>query len=204
MNPSQKADFYALISDVLGYWKQDVSEFALNVWWHGCQNFELSQVSQALSSHATDPDKGQFAPKVADIVRILGGTKSDRSLREWGRVYEAMSRVGAYQDVDFGDGATHAAIRDMGGWPKMCRTEMDQLSYLQHRFCELYKIHDGQSDGVPALMGDRSPDEMYKKKGLPAPKPFLVEGGNPTKSSGFQSLEKSIVDALGWAKGNYR
>lgn len=200
MNASQKADFYALIADVLGYWKQDVSEFALNVWWSGCQNFDYDQVCRALSQHATDPDKGQFAPKVADIVRILGGTKTDRSLREWGRVHEAMSRVGAYQDVDFGDGATHAAIRDMGGWPKMCRTEADQLSYLQHRFCELYKIHDGQSDGVPALMGDRSPDEMYRKKGLKTPKPFLIEGGNPTKSSGFQSLESAIVGALGWKK----
>jgi Domain of unknown function (DUF6475) len=200
MNVNQKADFYALIADVLGYWKQDVSEFALNVWWNGCQSFELSQISQALSNHATDPDKGQFAPKVADIVRILGGTKTDRSLREWGRVHEAMSRVGAYQDIDFGDGATHAAIRDMGGWPKMCRTEMDQLSYLQHRFCELYKVHDGQSDGVPALMGDRSPDEMFRKKGISPQKPILISGGNPTKSSGFQSLESQIVDALGWKK----
>jgi hypothetical protein len=200
VKPNEKAQFTALIADVLGYWKQDVSEFALNVWWSGCQRFDLDQVSRALSEHATDPDKGQFAPKVADIVRILGGTKTDRSLREWGRVYEAMSRVGAYSDVDFGDGATHSAIRDMGGWPKMCRTEMDQLSYLQHRFCELYKIHDGQSEGVPALMGDRSPDDMYTKKGIKPPKPILIEGGNPTKASGFKSIESSIVDALGWKK----
>lgn len=200
MKPNEKPEFTALIADVLGYWKQDVSEFALNVWWSGCQRFDFDQVARALSEHATDPDKGQFAPKVADIVRILGGTKTDRSLREWGRVYEAMSRVGAYSDVDFGDGATHSAIRDMGGWPKICRTDMDQLSYLQHRFCELYKIHDGQSEGVPALMGDRSPDEMYRKKGLNPPKPILIEGGNPTKASGFKSIESSIVDALGWKK----
>jgi hypothetical protein len=86
MNINQKADFYRLVSDALGYWRQDVSEFALNVWWHGCQNYDFEQVSRALSDHATDPDKGQFSPKVADIVRILGGTKTDRSLRAWGRV----------------------------------------------------------------------------------------------------------------------
>ncbi len=196
MKPNEKAQFTALIADALGYWKQDVSEFALAVWWSGCQRFDFNQVSRALSEHATDPDKGQFAPKVADIVRILGGTKTDRSLREWGRVYEAMSRVGAYQDVDFGDGATHAAIRDMGGWPKMCRTELDQISYLQHRFCELYKVHDGQADGVPALMGDRSPDDMYVKKGIKPPKPVLIEGGNPTKASGFKSIESQAMAAL--------
>ena len=196
MKPNEKQDFYALIADVLGYWRQDVSEFALNVWWAGCQRFDFDQVSRALSEHATDPDKGQFAPKVADIVRILGGTKTDRSLREWGRVHEAMSSVGAYQDVDFGDGATHAAIRDMGGWPKVCRTEIDQLSYLQHRFCELYKTHDGQCEGVPALMGDRSPDDAYVKKGFKLPEPRLIAGGNPTKASGFKSIENQIMKAL--------
>lgn len=196
MQASEKQDFYALIADVLGYWKQDVSEFALAVWWSGCQRFDFDQVSHALSDHATDPDKGQFAPKVADIVRILGGTKTDRSLREWGRVHESMSSVGSYQDVDFGDGATHAAIRDMGGWPKICRTEVDQLSYLQHRFCELYKTHDGQCEGAPALMGDRSPDDAYVKKGLKPPEPRFIGGGNPTKASGFKSIESQIMKAL--------
>lgn len=198
MNPSQKADFYILIADVLGYWKQDVSEFALTVWWNGCQRYEFEEVARALSDHATDPDKGQFAPKVADIVRILGGTKSDRSLREWSRVHEAMGRVGAYTDVDFGDGATHAAIRDMGGWPKLCRTSTDQLSYLQHRFCELYKAHDGQENDSAPLMGDRSPDEMYRKRGLPAPAPMRIAGGNLSKATGQPSLPNMIVDALGW------
>jgi hypothetical protein len=200
VKPSEKPEFTALIADVLGYWKQDVSEFALSVWWSGCQRYEFDEVSRALSDHATDPDKGQFAPKVADIVRILGGTKSDRSLREWGRVHEAMGRVGAYTDVDFGDGATHAAIRDMGGWPKLCRTNTDQLSYLQHRFCELYKANDGRENDMTALMGDRSPDDMYRKRGLPAPTALRIAGGNPAKATSGPSLERQIVDALGWSK----
>lgn len=200
MNPNQKTDFYALVADALSYWRQDVSEFALAVWWNGCQAYEFDEVARALSDHATDPDKGQFAPKVADIVRILGGTKTDRSLREWGRVHEAMGRVGAYSDVDFGDSATHAAIRDMGGWPKLCRTNTDQLSYLQHRFCELYKAHDGRENDPAPLMGDRSPDEMYSKRGLPAPKPIMIAGGNPSKITRGISLERQVVDALGWSK----
>jgi hypothetical protein len=196
MNINQKSDFYQLVGDALGYWKQDVSEFSLNVWWNGCQTYEFDQVAQALSDHATDPDKGQFAPKVADIVRILGGTKTDRSLREWGRVHDAMSSIGAYSDVDFGDGATHAAIRDMGGWPKLCRTNLSELGYLQHRFCELYKAYDGRETDVPALMGDRSPDEMFKKKGLQPPKPKLIAGGNPVKNK-LPELHTQIIHALG-------
>jgi hypothetical protein len=197
MNQAEKQDFYALVADALGYWKQDVSEFALQVWWNGCQHYEFSEVSRALSEHATDPDKGQFAPKVADIVRILGGTKTDRSLREWGRVHEAMSRVGAYTDVDFGDPATHAAIRDMGGWPKLCRTETDQLSYLQHRFCELYKAYDGREVEQILLAGDRSPDEMYRKRGLKPPEPVKISGANPKAQIGL-NLQSEIAKALGY------
>jgi len=127
----------------------------------------------------------------------LGGTKTDRSLREWGRVHEAMSSIGAYSDVDFGDSATHATIRDMGGWPKLCRTELKDLSYLQHRFCELYKANDGQVIDVPALMGDRSPDEVFKKKGLQPPKPKLIAGGNPSKLKPLE-LHTQITQALGY------
>jgi hypothetical protein len=196
MNMEQKTDFYLLVSDALGYWKQDVSEFALSVWWNGCKGFDFDQVARALSEHATDPDKGQFAPKVADIVRILGGTRTDRSLLEWGRVHTAMSSVGAYSDIDFADPATHAAIRDMGGWPKICRTNIDELSYLQHRFCELYKAYDGREVEQVHLIGDRSPNEMYAKRGLQAPKPVLIAGANPKAKLGF-SLEHEIVAALG-------
>lgn len=195
MKSFEKSDFYALVSDALGYWKQDVSEFALNVWWNGCQQYEFEDVSKALSAHATDPDKGQFAPKVADIVRILGGTRSDRSLLEWGRVHDSMSRVGAYSDIDFGDPATHAAIRDMGGWPKICRTNVDQLSYLQHRFCELYKAYDGREVEKILLTGDRSPDEMYRKRGLPVPIPVKIGGANPKSKIGA-SLEHHISQQL--------
>jgi hypothetical protein len=89
-----------------------------------------------------------------------------------------MSSVGAYQDVDFGDNAIHAAIMDLGGWVKLCRTELTDLSYLQHKFCEAYRAY--QTAGVaeiPALAGDRSPDAMYLKRGLPVPKPVQIGSG---------------------------
>jgi hypothetical protein len=199
MTDFEKANFYTLVADALGYWRQDVSEFTLSVWWHGCKNYDYSQVSQALSDHATDPDRGQFAPKVADIVRILGGTRTDRSLLAWSRVHDAMASVGAYRDVDFCCPATHAAILDMGGWPKVARTAIDQLSYLQHRFCELYKAHDGRCESTPALMGDRSPDDAYAKKGLRAPAPVLIPGGSGiarAKNPGLAAIEHQMRGLL--------
>ena len=196
MLPTEKAQLFTLVSDVLGYYRQPVSAFTLSVWWHGCQPFSFEQVSAAMNQHATDPDKGQFAPKVADMVRILAGTKTDRSLMAWGRVNDAMAEVGAYQDVDFGDAATHAAIIDLGGWPKICRSELKDLSYLQHRFCESYRAY--QSQGVvdiPALIGDRSPDTMFAKRGLPVPYPVRISGGKSQPRASLTALLSSRVDA---------
>lgn len=175
MQASDKQDFYMLVADTMAYYKQKTSEFLLNVWWEGCKGYDLAQVSTALTAHATDPDKGQFAPKVADIVKQLSGTKTDRSLMAWGKVFAAMAEIGAYQDVDFQDAAIHHTITDMGGWPKLCRTDSEQLSYLQHRFCETYRAYKaaGVTDS-PYLIGDRGPDDLYAKRGLPSPKPVVI------------------------------
>lgn len=178
MQPNEKPALLALVSDVLGYYRQPVSQFTLSVWWNACEKFSMEQVSKALTAHATDPDKGQFAPKVADLIRILAGTKTDRSLMAWGRVFEAMSDVGAYRDVDFCDPAIHAAIIDIGGWPKICRSELSELSYLQHRFCESYRAYQTAGVVAPAaLIGDRCTDADFAKRGLPVPAPVVIGGG---------------------------
>lgn len=176
MQPSDEKEFAKLVTDALAYYRQNTTEFTLSVWLAACQNYTLEQVQKALTAHATDPERGQFAPKVADIVRILGGTKTDRALLAWGKVFEAMGAVGAYQDVVFDDPAIHAAIEDLGGWPKVCRGETKDLSYLQHRFCESHKAYTerGTFDYTRRLSGDRSPDSDYAKRGLKPPKPAIV------------------------------
>ena len=176
MQPNDIPELVKTVTDVLAYYRQPVSEFTLSVWTQACQPYTLEQVRKALTAHATDPERGQFAPKVADMVRILSGTHTDRAALAWGKVHEAMGAVGAYTDVVFDDPAIHAAIEDCGGWPKVCRGEVKDLSYLQHRFCESHKAYTGRGkfDYPRRLAGDRSPDSDYEKKGLPLPRPALV------------------------------
>lgn len=176
MQQSDFLEFSDLITNALAYYRQDASKFTLSLWWQACQRFDLEQVSKALTAHALDAEHGQYAPKVADIVRILAGTHTDRAQLAWGKTLEAMSSVGAYTDVIFDDPAIHAAVEDLGGWPKVCRTETAELGYLQHRFCESHRAYTGRGQfAYPRrLMGDRSPDFEYEKKGLTAPNPALV------------------------------
>lgn len=179
MQATDRAALVQIVTDVLAYYRQPVSEFTLQVWCQACQPFTLEQISKAMTAHAVDPERGQFAPKVADVIRILQGTYTDRAQLAWGKALEAMSSVGAYSDVIFDDPAIHAVIEDLGGWPKVCRTETDELGYMQHRFCESHKAYTGRGkfDYPRKLMGDRSPDVEYEKKGLPPPKPAVVGDG---------------------------
>lgn len=156
MKPHDKPVFVSLLTDALAFYRRNVSDFALSVWWEACQPFDFEQVSKALTAHAMDPERGQFAPMPADIVKQLQGTSTDRSLIAWGKVLDAIQRVGAYQSVVFDDGAIHASIEDMGGWMALCRSQTDDLPHLQRRFTETYRAYARRPDisYPPRLLGE--------------------------------------------------
>ena len=211
MKQSDYPEFVRLLSDVLAYYRQDSSKFTTALFWGACQNFELEQVEKALNAHAMDAEKGVFAPKVADIVRVLAGTVTDRAALAWGKVLEAMSSVGAYSDVVFDDPAIHAAVEDCGGWMKMCRSQAEELSYLQHRFCTSHKAYTGRGEFEyqRRLIGDRSPDHEYTTRNIPLPKPAIVgdivkarlvyRGGN---AGGKTAISFHEIDSLLSMAGN--
>ena len=177
MTPEDRQRFAELIADVLGFYGQKVSQFGLGVWWQACQPFEFQAVQRALGRHAMDPERGQFAPKPADLVRQMQGTPTDRAAKAWSVVLDACSRVGAYSDVVFDDPIVHAVVEDLGGWPSLCRTDASQLSYTQHRFLTAYGayVHRDDLGAYPRrLIGDRSPDAVYEQRGLPPPRPVLI------------------------------
>lgn len=176
MQANEKPEFVVRLKAAMDYYGKDTSDFAISMFWEGCRQFELEQFSKALTAHVTDPEAGKFAPKISDIVKVLAGTKTDNALLAWGKAFDAMGRVGSYTDVVFDDPAIHAVISDLGGWVKVCRSDMKDLSYLQHRFCESYKAYS-KHEGLEyprILMGDRSPDSEYEKKGLKPPKPTVI------------------------------
>lgn len=157
MTDQDRPAFASLVSDALAFYRQPTSDFTLGVWWAACQPFDLDQLRKALTAHALDPDRGQFAPKPADLVRVLHGTSTDRALLAWSAVHGAMGSAGAYASVDFGDAATHAAIVDIGGWTAICRSTLDELPHLQRRFCESYRAYakrPGEFEAPAYLAGE--------------------------------------------------
>lgn len=181
MTDQDKREFKELITSVLAFYRQDASTFALQVWWAACEHYDMEQVRRALNAHAVDPERGQFAPKPADIVKALAGTKTDRARVAWGKAFDAMQRVGAYQSVAFDDPVIHAVIEDLGGWTKVCRSDMDELSHLERRFCEAYRAYSGRPDmAFPAkLIGEF--EAINRHEGRKVAPPVLI--GDPQKAA---------------------
>jgi len=144
MTNDDKRAFMDLITQAMAFYRQDVSKFSLAVWWQACEPFSMEQVSKAFTAHATDAERGRFPPMPADIVKNLQGTQTDRALMAWGKVLEAIQRVGAYQSVCFDDAAIHAAVEDLGGWTTICRSTMAELPHLQRRFTESHRAYSGR------------------------------------------------------------
>lgn len=188
------------------FYGSNLSEVVLGIWTENLADYDPERVKKAFSAHMRDPDNGRFMPKLAHIMKHLEGIPTDNAAMAWSKALEAASRYGAYRDVVFDDAAIHAAIQDMGGWAKFCRCENDQLSYQQHRFQQSYGAYKAQ-DGFsypPKLIGDRQADELYAKRGLPAPAPSFVGdkekamqvlrlGGEAPKSKEQSAIAASVA-----------
>lgn len=157
-----------------------VSEGAVVLWWKALEAFDIEQVEQAFAKAVQNPEGGQFMPKPADIIKFMSGTATDRARTAWGKAFEAMQRVGAYQSVCFDDPIIHAVLQDLGGWTKVCRSDMNELSYLEHRFCESYRAYAGRHDlDYPAkLIGEY--EAINRHEGRRVAPPMLI--GNPDKA----------------------
>ncbi|MEO8297076.1 MAG: DUF6475 domain-containing protein [Burkholderiales bacterium] len=163
------------MADVMAFYRQDLSTFALTVWWQACERFDLEQVRKVMTAHAMDPEHGRFAPRPADVIRLLQGTATDRSLLAWGKVMDAAQRVGAYTSVAFDDPVIHAVIEDLGGWVLVCRAGVNELPFLQRRFCDGYKAYANRGGDIqfPALLlGEH--EQCNRHNGQPTAAPMLI------------------------------
>ncbi len=170
MNQRDFADFRALLQGVHDFYGKDLTHFAMDVWWNALQQFELDTLRQAFSMHCVNPDTGQFCPRPADVVRMLGGTTKDSAIAAWNKVQAAVSAAGAYRSVCFDDQIINRVLSDMGGWPQHCQKSEDELPFVERNFCDRYRAYRtrgldtypgyliGMSEAQNALNGFRSED----------------------------------------------
>jgi hypothetical protein len=139
MNTNEHAAFIALIADVQAFYGKDLSEFGGNVWWEAMKPYDYRAVADALNRHCVNPDSGQFAPKPADVVKMLQGSTQDSALVAWAKVDRAVRSCGTYNSVVFDDPIIHRVIMDMGGWVQVGGKDEKEWPFVAKEFENRYR-----------------------------------------------------------------
>jgi hypothetical protein len=146
--------FHDGIAGVMSFYGKSVSRFALDVWWTALRKFDLAAIVDAFNRHLANPDSGQFAPKPADIIRMLQGSTQDSAMRAWAKVDQAVRGVGTYCDVVFDDALIHRVIQDMGGWIALGTRSEDEWPFVAKEFENRYRGFSarGERPSYPAML----------------------------------------------------
>lgn len=75
MRAEDEKRFYSFLTDVSSYYKSDMSQFVMDVWFDGLLDFSFEEVAQATRHYARNAKNGNFMPKVSDIVKIILASK---------------------------------------------------------------------------------------------------------------------------------
>lgn len=187
MNNKDFDEFTSLLVAVGELYSKTISAQVIPIWWAALEKYELSAVREAFSRHAVNPDNGQFMPKPADIVRMIGGTTQDAALMAWAAVDKTVRQVGPYQTVVFDDPIIHQCISDMGGWIRLCEGTDDDWPFKAREFENRYRAYS--RSGVPVTVPRKMigiAEANNVQKGYAAPEPVLL--GNQQKA--LELLEK--------------
>lgn len=138
---TRKAFASAIGAAYIATGKEAPTSAVLRLFFEALSRYELADVQRAVMAHMTDPDAGQFAPKPADLIRIIDGDTKTRSAIAWAKVENAIRRVGRYATVVFDDPLIHAVLSDMGGWSQLGAVLTDELPFKAREFDNRYRAY---------------------------------------------------------------
>lgn len=156
MVDDDKKEFATYMSGVFSVYGKEVSTMLLRIWFEALRQYDLKAVKDALARHLLNPDNGQFLPKPADVVKLIGGTTIDTALEAWSAVDNAVRTVGTYRSVAFQDSIIHKVIQDMGGWVALGNKKEDEWAFVAKEFQTRYrgiKTTGQPVDAPPQLTG---------------------------------------------------
>ncbi len=130
--------FAELMTATAMYYDREMPDPLIRLYWNGLRDYELDVVRRAFTEHAKDPTEGKFMPKLAQLIERITGSMSDRTREAWVKVSNAIRHIGHTRSVCFDDPAIHAALRDLGGFKRLCDESSDTMPFRQREFAEAY------------------------------------------------------------------
>jgi len=137
-----------LVQTLLGvyayYGDRELSEVVIDIWLADLSGHDIAAIEHAFVRHRRDPQRGQWLPKTADILRLLQPDERELALVAWAAVLDQVRAVGSYGRPQL-DAASRPALDAVGGWGSLCRAQDQELPHLQRRFCEAFGTFDARA-----------------------------------------------------------
>lgn len=192
--------FAGMLAAVAAIYGRELTPEVTAIYFSALAPYDLAAVRVALDRHVKNPDSGQYMPKPADLIRMLGGTTADSAMAAWAKVERAIRRVGGGSDVVFDDPVIHRAIEDMGGWVKLCgvlevdlpfrakefqnyyrgyamRRELPEFPRILSGTYSAYNASHGYAVAAPVLIGDETACRQVMQIGREGAAPLTHSAG---------------------------
>ena len=123
---------------------KQLTDDVLAVYWDNLKQYDDAQfaVASKVLLDTFVPSAACPFPVIAHFKIAIGDDLETRAQTALSAVFNAIREHGAYDSVDFGDGALHAVILRYGGWPALCQYEKDDAKWWdvnEGRFIAAYK-----------------------------------------------------------------
>lgn len=181
MAPNDRERFAHCLLAASELYGKPISESVSAVWWDALRVYDITAVEAAFRRHFTNPDSGQFMPKPADIVKIVGGGSQDGAMVAWSKVDKAVRLVGPYASVCFDDPIVNRVLHDMGGWIGLGQKNETEWPFIANEFRTRYIGYRqrGEAPDHPArLIGIAEAENA--RKGHASAEAVLI--GDPVKA----------------------
>lgn len=149
MKDSDRKRFGTVMAAVCETFGQEATTARIMGYWLGLQDMEFGDVERAAAMAIQRCDR---MPVPAKLREFIEGSSDEAETQAWLLVERAMP-LGAYRHVSFQDVTINAAIRSLGGWPRLferCR-DADGEKWYRIEFCKAYRAF--RSSGVSEEAG---------------------------------------------------
>lgn len=182
MTDKDKQRFVTVLVQLASAFGAPAPQMLLEGYWMGLKSMDLRAFEQAAARAVATL---KFFPKPVELRELAGEVAmSDRPVIAWERVRSAIRELGEYKSVSFDDPTTNAAVRNIGGWKRLCNLSAEELEkWTRKEFERAYNaladmplspeavaylpgLHEAANHGIPE--SQRLPSKVHDVRvGLP-------------------------------------
>jgi hypothetical protein len=165
MDKAKDFERFGILMGVLGEnWDKEISPMKVELYFEGLKDFDIEEVDSAVKIALKTLDQSYF-PRIAQLRQLIEGDPESRSLFSW-RI--AVDTRDYYHGADFSEDPIIAyCIQELcGSYMDFCERTMDELKWMEKRFCNLYRLALRRPDVVanvnPVMEGHFQIDNTEK------------------------------------------